>query len=264
MQKLRKHIMMCPWMRLSVQWNIGRIFRVLLRQRKAALSHTGALAGADKVFVNICQQHNIILAEDMDHLIDIALYLTSFPKSKGNKAAIVTLGGGWGVIGTDAAYKSGIDLIKLPDSLINKLSEFLPEFWSKGNPIDLVAPNRVEHITDSIKYLFEYCELDVVFLLGLGYMSLRAKRWLESNIINGNAVVKTANAFQQQELHLLDLIAEIIKKYNKPVIPVLDLPAVDELRDPDLVQYLSNKNIGCYFSPNQAINAFSAIRQASS
>ncbi len=71
----------------------------------------------------------------------------------------------------------------LDPSLVQTLDRILPAYWSRGNPIDLVAPSRVGVITDTITELMEHAGVDAVLLMGLGYMSLRAMGWRKSDTL---------------------------------------------------------------------------------
>jgi acetyl coenzyme A synthetase (ADP forming)-like protein len=112
--------------------------------KRATLSHTGAMAGSDKVYDGAFHQAGIIRAEDIEDLFDMAKALSAQPHSRGDRILIVTNSGGPGVMMVDALVKLGL---KVPEPSIefkNKL-EFLPEICSRNNPIDLTAQADPEH-----------------------------------------------------------------------------------------------------------------------
>ena len=124
--------------------------------RRAASSHTGALAGSAEVFKAAARQAGMITTGDPDEALDVASLLAYQPMPAGRRVAVVTLGGGWGVLTADALAENGLQLAELPPDVLAAVGDLLPPFWSRGNPIDLVAtvthgvPERViELVTDS-------------------------------------------------------------------------------------------------------------------
>lgn len=105
----------------------------------AAASHTGSLAGSDKVYEGALQQCGVIRAQTIDDLFDKSLTLSIQPTMKGDRALIITNGGGIGVLATDAAEKYGLPIQTPPEDLKKQLKETMPEFGSSNNPIDLTA-----------------------------------------------------------------------------------------------------------------------------
>ena len=135
--------------------------------RRAASSHTGALAGSAEVFKAAVRQAGVILADDADDALDVASLLAYQPLPAGSRVAVVTLGGGWGVLTADALAESGLRLAELPPEVLAAVDELLPPFWSHGDPIDLVAtvthgvPERV------IELVAESDAVDAVITLAL-------------------------------------------------------------------------------------------------
>lgn len=228
----------------------------------AAMSHTGAMAGDDAVFMAMCRQTGIIQVDTMDEMVDTAGMLLTQPRPTGNNVGIVTLGGGWGVIATDMCVSNGLVIAPLEKEAVKKIDKILPSYWSRKNPIDLVAPNRVTQITDSIGILIEHRTIDAAIVLGLGYMTLRAKKWLDSPVIPKSDAVESAQLLSEEEMKLFDLIKEQSKKYNKPIIPVIDIMAFDVVMGNDnntLIKYLDRKGIMAYSAPSMAIRALAKV-----
>ncbi len=226
---------------------------------QAAMSHTGALAGDTGVFFAMCKQCGIIQVDTMDEMIDVGGLLLSQPKPTGNKVGIITLGGGWGVIATDMCEANGLYISPLKNDVIEKIDKILPPYWSRKNPIDLVAPNKVTDITDSIGILMENSDIDAALVLGVGYMSLRAKRWLDSPILPKETMEKPSQMMIEGEKKLFDLIIDQIKKYNKPIIPVTDIVAFDERTNSNIVDYLGSNGIMVYSCPDTAVRALAKV-----
>ncbi|MCD6569340.1 MAG: CoA-binding protein [Deltaproteobacteria bacterium] len=226
---------------------------------EAAMSHTGAMAGDDTVFRAMCRQTGIIQVDTMDEMVDTAGMLLTQPRPTGNKVGIVTLGGGWGVIATDMCVSNGLVIAPLEKKAVAMIDKILPSYWSRKNPIDLVAPNHVTNITDSIGILMEHGSIDAALVLGLGYMSFRARRWLNSPVLPRADIEKSAQLMVGEEIKLLDLIKKQTKQYKKPIIPVIDIMASDEVTDNNLVKYMDRQGIMSYSSPDMAIRALAKV-----
>ena len=221
----------------------------------AAMSHTGAMAGSYAVFRSMCVQSNIIVADTVDEMVDVAGLMLSQPEIIGKRIGIVTQGGGWGVISADLCEAAGLEIPPLDERVVGILDAFLPPFWSRRNPVDLVAPGRVSMIIDSIEALLKHAGMDAIILLGLGYMTSRARRWLESPILPHDVMDPLAQKMIGGEMELLDLIVQQIKHFNKPILPVIDLVGFDEIDEGNIVRHLDLKGIMAYSSPEQAIRA---------
>ena len=222
---------------------------------KAAMSHTGAIAGNDEVFKALCHQTGIIQLNTMDEIIDLAGILLCQPRLKGNRIGIVTLGGGWGVIATDLCANNGLEVVPLGDENINKLDGILPLHWSRANPIDLVAGYSMTAIRDCIKILVEHNSIDIVMVLGIGYPTMRVVRWRESPITPKSDVERTGGMMISNELEVLNFIIEQIKKNNKPVVPVMDLSVFEIMMDDNPVKYLERNGVMPYSCPDRAVFA---------
>ena len=220
----------------------------------AAMSHTGAMAGNDELFTSMCRQTGIIQVDTMDEMIDVTGALMQ-PIPSGNRVAIITLGGGWGVLATDMCIQNGLSVNPLDPSLIKTLDKILPRYWSRGNPIDLVAPQRVSVITDTIIELMDHASADAVLLMGLGYMSLRAHGWLRSSTVPTQAVKQSAEIMLAEETKLFTLIVELVEKYRRPIIPVFDIMSFDIRMDNNPVDFLDHRGIMAYSAPDKAVFA---------
>lgn len=106
---------------------------------RAARSHTGALAGSDAVYTAAFKQAGIIRAEDEEELCDVVLALCHLPLPRGNRVAILTMGGGFGVVTAEVCEKEGLEIASLEPQTLKRMSAILPSRWSPGNPVDLVG-----------------------------------------------------------------------------------------------------------------------------
>lgn len=117
---------------------------------KAARSHTGAMAGDDAIYEAAFRRAGVVRVKEIADLFDAAEVLHSRKLPRGPKLAIVTAAGGPGVIAIDAFIDLGGELAKLSDESMQQLNQFLPSFWSKGNPIDLLGDANKERYEKAI------------------------------------------------------------------------------------------------------------------
>ncbi len=106
---------------------------------KAASSHTGALAGDDKVYDDILRQSGVIRAPGLNDLLEYARGIPLLPTPKGENVVIITGAGGSGVLLSDACVDNGLDLMEIPPDLDTAFREFIPPFGAAGNPVDITG-----------------------------------------------------------------------------------------------------------------------------
>ncbi len=106
---------------------------------KAALSHTGALVGADDVFDAALRRAGVVRLANVGQMYAAASALFSHFRPRGKRLAIITNGGGPGVMAADHASDIGIPLAQLDPATYTRLNELLPATWSKSNPIDILG-----------------------------------------------------------------------------------------------------------------------------
>ncbi len=106
---------------------------------KAASSHTGALAGADVVYEAAFRRAGMLRVNEVEELFDAAATLSRMSRVAGNRLAIVTNGGGAGVLATDRLIEEGGHLASLSDDTVARLNKVLPPTWSHANPVDIIG-----------------------------------------------------------------------------------------------------------------------------
>ena len=106
---------------------------------KAAASHTGAMAGSGPVYLAAARQAGVVTCTSTQDAVDLASSLAYLPLPKGRRVAVVTNGGGAGVLMADEVARNGLELAEFPPELIAAVDELLPSFWSRRNPLDMVA-----------------------------------------------------------------------------------------------------------------------------
>lgn len=107
--------------------------------RRAAVSHTGSLAGDDAVFDGIMRQVGVIRAEDESHALDLAAALTCCRPADGAGVGLITLSGGAGAMMADFAEEAGLEVPVLAATTQAKLAKVLRGFASFGNPVDVTG-----------------------------------------------------------------------------------------------------------------------------
>ena len=133
--------------------------------RQAAASHTGALAGSDDVYDAAFKRSGLLRVDVMSELFYAAASLTAIKPVSGERLAIVTNGGGMGVLATDALIHHGGQLAKLSAETLDTLNTKLPPTWSHGNPIDIIGDAGPDRYTDAIKALENDKGIDAVLVL---------------------------------------------------------------------------------------------------
>lgn len=200
----------------------------------AASSHTGSLAGSDKAADAILKQCGAIREPELERMFHVAQAFGNSPLPKGKKVAILTNGGGAGIMATDAAIEHDLIISSLTDKTKDTLKSFLAEQASVKNPVDTIASVDLEGYERSLNTLLEDPEVDSV-------ISIIIPLYLPS--------IDAAKAMMRAQ-----------KKYNKPVLGVLmatneDYQAVYKAVEED-------KNLTCvpfYKLPEQAAYALSKM-----
>jgi acetyl coenzyme A synthetase (ADP forming)-like protein len=106
---------------------------------KAAASHTGALAGNDKIYDDVLRASGVIRAYNLNDMLQFARGLPVLPTPKGEEIVIITGAGGSGVLLSDAVVDNGLSLMKFPSDLDEAFKEFIPPFGASGNPVDITG-----------------------------------------------------------------------------------------------------------------------------
>ena len=227
----------------------------------AAKSHTAALSGSDVIFDAMCRQVGIIRVHNLNELMNVGVGFICNPLPKGRRVGIVTLGGGWGVLAADACAKLGLDVVKLSDEILNELDSFLPAWWSRNNPIDLVAGAMGDEMLRVIEILARWDKTDSIISLGIPVppIAFAAYPKDEEERKQRVQVVKDAfiNAFQR--------IKEISEKYGKPIITAAEmpLPQGEHSLEQDIIRGVSKLNMHSYTMPDEAAMVLRAMVQYS-
>jgi acetyl coenzyme A synthetase (ADP forming)-like protein len=106
---------------------------------KAASSHTGALAGNDKIYEDVFKQSGVIRARSLRQLLEFARGIPVLPTPKGENVLIITGAGGSGVLLSDSVVDNGLSLMTMPPDLDAAFRKFIPPFGAAGNPVDITG-----------------------------------------------------------------------------------------------------------------------------
>ncbi|MGE5777761.1 MAG: GNAT family N-acetyltransferase [Hyphomicrobiales bacterium] len=131
----------------------------------AAASHTGALAGQDSVYEAAFRRAGMLRVYETSELFDAMETLSMGQSPKGDRLAILTNGGGMGVVATDALMDVGGHLAELSDKSIEGLDAVLPPTWSRRNPVDIIGDAPGERYATALNVLLEDNGIDAVLVL---------------------------------------------------------------------------------------------------
>jgi acetyltransferase len=136
---------------------------------RAAHSHTGAMAGDDAVYEAAFRRAGAVRVGEIAELFAAAEVLDSKRLPAGPRLAIVTSAGGPGVMATDALMQLGGELAELSEESMKQLNAFLPPYWSKANPVDVLGDATVERFTKALAICLSDPRVDGVLVI---YMPL--------------------------------------------------------------------------------------------
>ena len=159
---------------------------------RAAVSHTAAMAGKDEIYEAAFKQCGVIRAYSMRDFFIYAKALVYQPPAKGNRVAIITDGGGAGVMTTDACEINGLNVVKIGGESRKKLKDLmdkkiLPEFAVIDNPIDLTGSASTEMYVETFKIMLGDRNIDSIIILalhhvpGIKYLDEFVKSIVEAN-----------------------------------------------------------------------------------
>ncbi len=121
---------------------------------KAASSHTGALAGSEEAYNAIMRQSGVLRVESVIELFDYARAFAEQPLPKGNRVAIITNGGGPGIMATDACIRYGLRIAEFSERTKKRLRAGLPKAASVSNPVDIIGDAQADRYGVAIRAAF--------------------------------------------------------------------------------------------------------------
>jgi len=187
--------------------------------RRAAASHTGAMAGSTDVFLAATRQTGCLVRTGPDESLDLALCLSALPLPTGRRVAVMTLGGGWGVLAADELARNGLELAALEPTVLAALDELLPGYWCRSNPVDLVAAVGPDLAASTLTMLVESEAIDAVVVLGI--LRSPSTGWISDDpVAAGVPGGPGRGKFNPAEVSFLERVTELMQSTGKPIINV--------------------------------------------
>jgi acetyl coenzyme A synthetase (ADP forming)-like protein len=131
---------------------------------RAAASHTGALAGNDKIYDDVLRQSGVIRAKSLNDMLQFARGLQVLPTPKGENVVIITGAGGSGVLLSDACVDNDLSLMRMPKDLDAAFRKFIPPFGAAGNPVDITGGEPPSTYANTIKLGLEEKRIHALIL----------------------------------------------------------------------------------------------------
>ena len=144
--------------------------------KRAASSHTAALAASDVAVDALFHQTGVIRAESLDEMFDLAAALSAQPLPQGRRVAILTNAGGLGILCADTCEAKGLLVQELSETTKARLQEFLPPTASVMNPIDMIASASADNFAKATEILLCDHQVDslVVLTIHVGLADISA------------------------------------------------------------------------------------------
>jgi acyl-CoA synthetase (NDP forming) len=191
---------------------------------RAAKSHSGAMAGVAEIYQAAFKQAGILWASTPEEMLEWGAAFSSLPPVRGNRVAILTRGGGWGVITADACNELGLEVPPLDDSIVRSLDRLLPSYWSRGNPVDMVATIGPEIYMECLELLISWNKVDGVISLSgdagpLARIIPDVKKKADA-ILSPEKLERISQQVSAARNQIYQRVCELVRKYQKPIFAV--------------------------------------------
>ena len=221
--------------------------------QQAAASHTGALAGEQRIFTGAMRQAGACLARTVEEAFDVAATFATQPLPAGPNTVVVTTAGGWGVMTADALAASSLTLMPLPDDLRTDIDTKLPPRWSRANPIDLAGGESRDTVPDVLEAVASHPSVDAVIFLGLGIQSNSARLLRNGPYYPDHGLDRTVAFHERQDRRFAEAAARASAATGKPVLVATELAVTDPTNPgPAAVR---EAGAFCYPSADRAVTA---------
>lgn len=154
---------------------------------RAAMSHTGALAGSDAAYDAAFRRTGLLRVKTLPELFAAAEILSRRSQLSGERLMILTNGGGAGVLAADELQDAGGTLAVLSTDTLAKLSQVLPATWSHANPVDIIGDAGAERYRAALSELLTDDASDAVLVM-------QCPTALASSIESAAVIVESAGA----------------------------------------------------------------------
>lgn len=196
--------------------------------QRAALSHTGSMAGSDAVFDAALRQCGAIRAETLQDLFDVCKGFALLPEMKGRELAVVTNSGGPGVMSTDKAEELKLKVSEPDEEIKKELSSILPSYAGIRNPIDLTVEGTGEQYSSATEIALKSADGALVLYVGTPYLAC---------------------------MPVAEGIVRAYKKTGKPVAAMMQVG--NDIKES--IAYLRENGIPCFTSGERAVYVLSAM-----
>lgn len=203
---------------------------------RAALSHTGAIAGSDKIYDSVFLQCGVLRVQDTEELLDVSEALALQPPAADNNVAVITAAGGPAILAVDECVSRGVNVKRFSDETIQKFENLkktgkIPSFATNYNPLDLTGSVTSEMFEFGTKILLDDPEVYGIMVFGLHH----------------------SPALQED---YVDRVANLSRNYIKPIV-ACDIGATEMAMY--IRQRFDKQGIPSYESPEDAARAMAAL-----
>ena len=203
---------------------------------RAAASHTGAIAGSDKIYDAAFEQTGVIRARDMEEFFDVGKAFAMQPPAQGRNIGILTDAGGPGIMAVDECEDNGLLVERFSEATLHRFQEMkdqgvLPKFSATSNPVDLTGSATDDMFEVAADLMFQDTEVNGIILLGLHHIPALRDKYIEG-------------------------VAKISSKYSKPIV-------MCDIGETEMALYTRFKfdkfGIPSYPSPEDAARSIKAL-----
>jgi acyl-CoA synthetase (NDP forming) len=203
---------------------------------RAAASHTGSIAGSDRIYAAAFHQTGILRARDFEDFFDMGKALAFQPPATGKTVAIITDAGGPGIMCVDECVSLGLNVKRFSDETIGKFEKLkresrIPRFATNLNPVDLTGSVTSEMFEEGTRILFEDPEIKGIIVLGLHHLP----------------------ALQED---FVDRVAKLRRNFNKPVVAC-------DVGETEMALHIRSRfdklGIPAYYSPEDAARGMASL-----
>jgi acyl-CoA synthetase (NDP forming) len=203
---------------------------------RAAASHTGAIAGSDRIYDAAFLQTGVLRAKDMEEFFDAGKALVMQPPAADKNIGVITDAGGPGIMAVDECELKGLAVKRLSDKTVQKFERLksegkLPKFATNLNPVDITGSGTSEMFELATEIVFQDSEIDGIILLGLHHTP----------------------ALQED---YIDRVAKVASRYDKPIVAC-------DIGETEMALYtrfrFDKLGIPAYSSPEDTARAMNAL-----
>jgi acyl-CoA synthetase (NDP forming) len=203
---------------------------------RAAASHTGSIAGSDRIYAAAFHQTGVLRARDFEDFFDMGKALAFQPPATGKNVAIITDAGGPGIMCVDECVSLGLNVKRFSDETIGKFEKLkqegrIPRFATNLNPVDLTGSVTSEMFEEGTRILFEDPEIEGIIILGLHHLP----------------------ALQED---FVDRVAKLRRNYNIPVVAC-------DVGETEMALHIRSRfdklGIPSYYSPEDAARGMASL-----